>query len=77
MIETLILLFFNLKKCKGLGTEIWPNGSKYVGSYFMGNKQGYGKFTRKNEGSYEGEFFENDVKHKIEISTFVDIVEQR
>ena len=42
----------------GHGSESWPDGTVYIGSFHMGLKQGQGRLTLKGL-MYEGEFFNN------------------
>ena len=61
---------------KVLGTEIWPDGAKYMGCYVplvnkgktclsqlevLGNKSGSGTFSWADGSSYQGEFVANDI----------------
>ena len=43
----------------GLGMEVWPDGSRYFGQFFLSAKHGHGKFTSANGGYYEGNFDQN------------------
>lgn len=45
---------------EGLGEETFPDGTKYVGSYFNDVKHGMGKFIFDKRCCYEGHI-ENDV----------------
>lgn len=62
-------------KPHGSGEEHWPNGTKYIGSYKEGKKEGYGTFiwlVKQNEDSkeeiYQGNFKDDlfDGKGKYE-----------
>jgi hypothetical protein len=46
---------FNGKHIKD-GTEIWPNGTKYVGEFKSNKWHGHGTHTTANENIYVGEF---------------------
>ncbi len=43
----------------GFGTEEWPDGSKYEGSYINGKKEGVGIFYSKDGNKYMGKFKNN------------------
>lgn len=49
-------------KQEGFGTETWPNGTTYIGSFKQGLKHGLGKLTflqNEERAEYEGDFYEN------------------
>lgn len=41
--------------------ETWPDGSKYVGEYKIGKKNGKGMFNWADGSTYEGQFYDNNV----------------
>ena len=43
----------------GNGTQTWPDGAKYCGSWYKGKAQGHGKFFHANGDVYDGEFYED------------------
>ena len=56
MKHLLILLSFLLLGCvKNQGTETYPDGSKYVGEFKDGKKDGQGTYTFPNGTKYVGE----------------------
>ena len=46
-------------KNEGEGKEIWPDGTKFEGSYKEGVKHGFGIFVWSNNCSYKGNFYNN------------------
>ena len=40
----------------GLGTQVWPNGSKYVGNWRNNKANGKGEFIHYNNDTYQGDF---------------------
>jgi hypothetical protein len=45
-----------------LGSERWPDKSKYEGRYLEGKKHGKGIFSWPDGSSYEGEFKNNNIE---------------
>ena len=46
---------FKLRQKHGIGTYIFNNGDKYIGSFIMG-KKGEGQFDYNNGDTFTGEF---------------------
>lgn len=44
---------------EGRGTQIWTDGSKYVGEWKENRAWGYGKFQNQQNNSYEGDWVNN------------------
>jgi len=44
--------FFN-DRCHGRGDYLWPNGFRFVGTFFMDKKEGYGRFTFTHHAIFE------------------------
>eukprot|EP01102_Stenamoeba_stenopodia_P022797 TRINITY_DN9637_c0_g1_i1.p1 TRINITY_DN9637_c0_g1~~TRINITY_DN9637_c0_g1_i1.p1 ORF type:complete len:836 (-),score=143.68 TRINITY_DN9637_c0_g1_i1:1086-3593(-) len=40
----------------GVATKVWPDGSRYIGDWFQGKRQGTGSQSYANGSSYEGEW---------------------
>ncbi len=45
-----------------LGSERWPDKSKYEGQYLEGKKHGKGVFSWPDGSSYEGQFKNNNIE---------------
>lgn len=52
------------------GQERYPDNSLYVGQYYQGKKQGKGKYYLENGNYYEGEFADDKMQGKVNISIF-------
>ena len=50
--------------CHGKGTEIWADGSKFEGTFDMGEKAGYGVFVWQNGNSFRGYWQQNQMHGK-------------
>ncbi len=51
------MFFFFFKH--GIGTELWTNGSKYIGNFQNNQKNGEGKLFFADGSSYQGNFTNN------------------
>jgi len=40
-------------RCHGRGDYLWPNGFRFVGTFFMDKKEGYGRFTFTRHAIFE------------------------
>ena len=40
-------------RCHGRGDYLWPNGFRFVGTFFMNKKEGYGRFTIAHHAIFE------------------------
>lgn len=58
-------MLFNIK-----GTELWPDGSEYIGFYEMGKKDGFGKYTWTDGSYYIGEWKDNKI-HGLVLSNLI------
>ena len=45
-----------------LGTEVWPDHSKYEGQFVGGKKQGKGKFYWADGAIFVGDFVDNNIE---------------
>ena len=46
----------------GQGTQMWANGTKYIGHWYNDKANGQGRLIHSDGDSYEGEWF-NDMAH--------------
>ena len=49
------------KEKHGMGTEIYPNGNIYTGTFQHGKRQGKGKLQRSDGGYYEGDWNNDEI----------------
>jgi hypothetical protein len=55
----------------GKGTKTFPDGTKYVGDFKYGVREGYGTYTYSDGGSYTGEWKDN-MRHGKGTDTFAN-----
>jgi len=61
MVKINLIYIFNYIYIK-TGSEYFPDGSKYIGSYFKGLKQGSGKLLIDENKYYIGEFYSDKIQ---------------
>ena len=51
-----------------IGSEVWPDGSEYIGLYELGKKDGFGKYNWTDGSYYLGEWKDNKIHGLVHIS---------